>query len=125
MATILIWGDSHDFCTLARRVLEKQQHRVIVFNRAHDAITWADQHNPDLAILDAKESAASLAVLQALKNRVNPIQIFMTTTESPSSIQVKQMKEMGAEVFFSSPIDIDILEKRASHFLYSNKGGDD
>jgi DNA-binding NtrC family response regulator len=125
MATILIWGDTQDSCILARRVLEKQQHRVMVFTRADDAINWADQHHPEMAILDAKESAASLAVLESLKNQIKHIHIVMTTTESPSSIQVKRMKNMGAEVFFSSPIEIDILEKRASRFSDSNKGGGD
>jgi DNA-binding response OmpR family regulator len=112
MASILIWGDEHDSCLLAKRVLEIQNHTAIVFTALHEAIEWAKKHHPDLAILDSREEIAAVSVLKTLKSLNPRMHVFMTTTDSPASDHVHILRLLGAEVFFSRPIAIDELEKR-------------
>jgi DNA-binding response OmpR family regulator len=112
MARILIWGDEHDSCLLAKRVLEKENHTAAVFTVLKEALQWAEKHIPDLAILDSKEEIAAVSVLKALKSLNPGMNIFMTTTDSPASDHVQTIRILGAEVFFSRPIAIDELEKR-------------
>ncbi len=112
MASILIWGDEHDSCLLAKRVLEIQNHTAAVFTGLHEALQWAQKHKPDLAILDSREEIAAVTVLKTLKSLNPNMNIFMTTTDSPASEHVQTIRMLGAEVYFSRPISIDELEKR-------------
>jgi DNA-binding NtrC family response regulator len=99
---------------LSRRVLESQHHVVKTFVRASDALEWARRILPEIAILDSRESTMALPVLEELKEISQQMKVLMTTTESPTSLPVQRMKDLGARVFFSSPIDIDVLEQCAS-----------
>ncbi len=112
MASILIWGDEHDSCLLAKRVLEIQSHTAAVFTASHEAVKWAEKYNPDLAILDSREELTAVAVLKTLKSLNPRMNVFITTTDSPASDHVRTIRKLGAEVFFSRPIAIDELEKR-------------
>ncbi len=112
MASILIWGDEHDSCLLAKRVLEIQSHTAEVFTVLYEAVQWAEKHKPELAILDSREEIAAVGVLKTLKSLNPRMNVFMTTTDSPASDHVQALRKLGAEVFFSRPIAIDELEKR-------------
>ena len=112
MASILFWGDEHDSCLLAKRVLEKQNHTAAVFTALDEAVQWAQKHHPVLAILDSREEIAAVGVLKTLKILNPRVNVFMTTTDSPASDHVRIIRKLGAEVFFSRPIAIDELEKR-------------
>ena len=112
MTSILIWGDEHDSCLLAKRVLEKQNHTAAVFTSLHEAVKWAESHQPDLAILDSREEIAAVSALKTLKSLNPRMNVFMTTTDSPASDHVQTIRMLGADVFFSRPIAIDELEKR-------------
>jgi DNA-binding NtrC family response regulator len=122
MASILIWGDEHDSCLLAKRVLEIQNHTAEVFTVLCEALQWAEKHNPDLAILDSREEIAAVNVLKTLKSLNPRMNIFMTTTDSPASDHVQTIRTLGAEVFFSRPIAIDELEKRVVTMCSQSKG---
>ena len=112
MARILIWGDEHDSCLLAKRVLEIQNHTAQVFTALSDALQWARQQKPDLAILDSREEIAAVSLLKTLKSLNPRMNVFITTTDSPASDHVQTLRMLGAEIFFSRPIAIDELEKR-------------
>lgn len=112
MTGILIWGDEHDSCLLAKRVLEIQNHTAEVFTEFQEALEWAGKYNPDLAILDSREEITAVNFLKTLKSLNPHMNVFMTTTDSPGSDHVHTIRELGAEVFFSRPISIDELEKR-------------
>ena len=123
MTSILIWGDEHDSCLLAKRVLEIQNHTSAVFTTSHEAVQWAEKHQPDLAILDSREEIAAVSVLKTLKSLNPRMNVFMTTTDSPASDHVRTLRMLGAEVFFSRPIAIDELEKRVVTICSQTKGG--
>ena len=112
MARILIWGDEHDSCLLAKRVLEIQNHTAHVFTGLSEALQWARQQKPDLAILDSREEIAAVSLLKTLKSLNPRMNVFITTTDSPASDHVQTLRMLGAEIFFSRPIAIDELEKR-------------
>ncbi len=113
MASILVWGDEFDACMLARRVLETLNHTAVVFIEYREAIQWVRNVRPQMAILDSKKDGAAIKVLEALKQFNPDVHVLMTTTDAPSSEHVRKIKALGADVYYSRPIGIEELEKRA------------
>ena len=121
MASILVWGDEYDACMLAKRVLDKLHYSVVVFTDCGEAVRWVQRAQPEMAILDSKKDGAAVMMLEALKKFNPDAHVLITTTDSPSSEHVKRIKALGADVFFSRPIEIDELEKRAQRIFSQKK----
>ncbi len=128
MASILVWGDEYDACMLAKRVLDTLHYSVVVFTDYGEAIRWVQKAQPEMAVIDSKKDGVAMMMLEALKKFNPDAHVLITTTDSPSSEHVKKIKALGADVFFSRPIEIGELEKRAQR-IFSQKnqvpGGDD
>ncbi len=112
MASILIWSDEADSCLLAQRVVEKLNHKAVIFTKFDKALDWVIRDKADLSIIDSKEDVSVMKLLEIIRI-LNPRgNVFITTTDSPSSDYIKKIKRLGAEVFFSRPIEIEALEKK-------------
>lgn len=113
MAKVLVLGDERDACVLAKRIVEKIGHEAMVFTKAREAIDWAANEDPELAILEIREDFSSIRVLETLKKLNKNIKIIITTAHS-SSDHAKQAKALGAVACFTGPVEIDELEDRVA-----------
>jgi DNA-binding response OmpR family regulator len=117
MASILIWGNEHDSCLLAGRVLEKLGHKVTLFTNPNDALLWSVSQNPELVVLDSKEGSECLQLFRKL-HRCRPApKVMIMTSVALSPTDIKEAHRLGAEVCLNRPMEIGEFEKRVTQLL--------
>lgn len=54
MACILLADDDDDMVDICTRLLPRRGHQLVVARNAQDAVTLAEQHHPDLVLMDMR-----------------------------------------------------------------------
>ncbi len=117
MASILIWGDEHDSCLLARRVLEKLGHEVTLFTNPDDALRWSVSQKPELVVLDSKEGSECLQLFRKLHRCLIVPKVMIITSVALSPTDITDAHRLGAEVCLNRPMEIGEFEKRVTQLL--------
>jgi len=117
MASILIWGDEHDSCLLARRVLEKLGHEVTLFTNPDDALLWSVSQKPELVVLDSKEGSECLQLFRKLHRCLPAPKVMIMTSVALSPADITDAHRLGAEVCLNRPMEIGEFEKRVTQLL--------
>lgn len=89
--TVLIVDDDTDLGKATADILEFHDFKVTRFISGHEALSWAEQHAPALALIDSQQDDLSgLDVIRGLKQRLPDIGCILVTgsASQPSSIDV-------------------------------------
>ncbi|MGE4504077.1 MAG: response regulator [Desulfovibrionaceae bacterium] len=117
MATIIVLDDVSDAGNLVRRILERQGHDVHAFTEEEEALAFAGQAKPDLAILDIKlKKMTGVEVLDELKKLVPTIKVIMLTGY-PTLDTARESMQLGANEYCVKPIDKSELEAKVAEVL--------
>ncbi len=117
MATIISLDDIRDSSIIIGKILRKRGHTVYTFTEEEDAITHAELHDVDLAILDINlKKMSGLDVLSVLK-QINPFIKSIILTGYPDAAVASEAMKRGANEFCIKPIDRDVLEQKVKNVL--------
>lgn len=114
MALIWICGNEPDASRLAERVLRQLGHEVRGIEPPRLAKELATKRLPQLLILDLREDAHGLRLLEMLEPLAAGLRLLVTTTAAPASVHVAQARRLGADIVQSRPLEIEVLEKKVS-----------
>lgn len=117
MAIILALDDVSDASILMKRILERKGHQVHAFTEEEDALAFARDEKPDLAILDIKlKRLTGVEVLEELR-KISPGTRVIMLTGYPTLETARHAKALGATDYLVKPIDKDELEARVAAAL--------
>lgn len=117
MAQILVLDDVLDAVILVKKILVKQGHSVHGFTEEEEAISYAESHPVDLAILDIKlKKMSGIQVLERLKEKKPDVAVIMLTGY-PTVETVREALELGAGEYCVKPIDKMELETKVAEIL--------
>lgn len=117
MATIIALDDVRDSAVIIGKILRKKGHTVFTFTEEEDAITHAELHNIDLAILDINlKKMSGLDVLSVLK-QINPTIKTILLTGYPDAETANEAMKRGANEYCTKPIDREVLEQKVEDVL--------
>jgi len=120
MASILVLDDEADACDLIERILSPG-HDVSTFTEERKAISFAQDNQIDLAILDIKlKEMSGVDVLAKLKEKYPDLKTIMLTGY-PTVETARQSITLGAHEYLVKPIDIDELEAKVKKVLAARK----
>lgn len=117
MSKIIVLDDVFDAGNLVRRILERQGHEVHAFTEEEEAIAFAAEDSPDLAILDIKlKKMTGVEVLEELKKNTPSIKVIMLTGY-PTLETARESVRLGADEYCVKPIDKSELEAKVADVL--------
>jgi len=117
VARVLVLDDEEDACLLIKRMLEKTGHEVSLFTRARDALDWAANAKPALAIVEiGSQQASGIPIFNKLKACNDNMKLILTAGYLTSRI-TKKAKDLGADACLVKPIEMDKLEKIVDEVL--------
>ena len=117
MAEIMVLDDVIDAGILIKRILERKGHDVSVFTDEEEALNYAQNERPDLAILDIKlRKMTGVEVLAELKQRSQSTQVIMLTGY-PTLETARESLKLGANEYCVKPIDKEELENKVQEVL--------
>lgn len=117
MARILVLDDVFDAGIMVKKILEKQGHEVTPFTEEEDALQYARDNKPDLAILDIKlKKMSGIEVLEELKKIMPHIRVLMLTGYPTFETACRSL-ECGAAEYCIKPIDKDELTEKVANVL--------
>lgn len=120
MGLILVLDDEPDACRLIQRVLTGSGHEVHAFTDHREALEWAAQHEPDLALLDIRlKGTDGIRILKLLRRSHSHTKAIIITGY-PSSETVNKAVELGIEDYLVKPLEIIELEERVNRALRSS-----
>ncbi len=104
---LIIVDDDVTFCTVLKQALEKRNYDVVTATNITDALTSAQQHQPEYAVVDLRighESGLELVKQLILLNA--DTHIVMLTGFSSVATAVEAIK-LGATYYLTKPADVD------------------
>ena len=117
MAQILVVDDVLDAGILIQRILEKKGHEVHVFTDEDKALSYAEDNQLDLAILDLKlRKMEGTEVLIELK-KLQPTIKAVFLTGYPTMDTARRARELGAAAYCIKPVDKKELETKVAEAL--------
>ncbi|OBQ45886.1 response regulator [Halodesulfovibrio spirochaetisodalis] len=117
MADIMVLDDVIDAGILIKRILERKGHTVAVFTDEEEALDYAQNNTPALAILDIKlRKMTGVEVLAELKKRSSQTQVIMLTGY-PTLETARESLKLGANEYCVKPIDKEELENKVKEVL--------
>ncbi len=117
MANIITLDDVRDAAVIIGKILRKKGHSVHTFTEEEDAITHAELHKVDLAILDINlKKMHGLDVLSVLK-QINPATKVLILTGYPDVTSSREAMKRGADEYCVKPIDREVLEEKVEDVL--------
>lgn len=117
MSTILVLDDVEDAAVLVGRILKKKGHTVHLFTDEDEALSFAETHHLDLAILDMKlRKMDGVEVLAELK-RIQPDIKAIMLTGYPTALTALRSKKQGAAAYCVKPLDKHELEQTVAEVL--------
>ena len=106
MSHILVVDDEPADLNLARRALEKQEHKVLAAETAKEAIHHLRNSQVDVVVLDVMlPDGHGLDVLRKIRDFDKHLPVILLTSSSDSSTAIRAMKH-GALDYFLKPIDV-------------------
>ncbi len=119
MAKILVLDDILDAGILIKKILAKKGHDVYPFTEEEEALQFAREKRPDLAILDIKlKKMSGVEVLEEIKKISPEIRVIMLTGY-PTIETARDSLRLGAAEYCVKPIDKNELEEKVAQVLSS------
>lgn len=120
---ILIADDEAEFCDVVQRMLQEEGYRTEVAYDGAEALVLAEDHQPDLIVLDALMPRLNgFLTLRCL--RKNPvtrdIPVIMLSARDDSAF-VRQAWEHDPDLFVSKPVSRDELTSLVSRVLFERE----
>lgn len=117
MANIIVLDDVYDSGLLIKRILTRKGHVVTPFTEEEEALSYAEKHKPDLAILDIKlKKMTGVEVLEEIR-KVSPDTRIIMLTGYPTLETARESVRLGASEYCVKPIDKDELESKVQGVL--------
>jgi DNA-binding response OmpR family regulator len=123
-ATILVIDDQRDLAELIRRILEREGFEVIIANSGRDGLQVAQEHRPDLVVLDlTMPDLDGLEVCRALRSdpRRRDMPIIVLSARSSAGDRVRGLK-LGADDYLVKPFASAELVARVQAVLRRSQG---
>jgi len=107
-----VLDDVFDAVVLIKKILERQQHQVVIFTKEEEALQYVKEHEVDLAILDIKlKKINGIEVLRKFKKILPALKTIMLTGY-PTVETAREALRFGANEYCTKPIEkIDLEEK--------------
>ena len=119
MSHILVVDDESADLNLARRSLEKQEHKVLSAGTAKEAIQYLRNSQVDVVVLDVMlPDGDGLDVLRKIRDFDKHLPVILMTSSSDSSTSIRAMKH-GALDYLFKPIDVAKLRSVVGRALKS------
>ena len=119
--TILVVDDEVEILSLVRKILARDDYRIITAKDADDVFTILEKESVDLILLDVMMPAMDgFEVCRRLKAnaRTQPIPIVMLTVLASNS-DIRKALDLGAVAYLIKPFDPDVLDKEIKNVLHS------
>lgn len=118
--TILVADDDMDIREILTMYLETESYKVITATNGYEAISQANQHKPDLIVLDmVMPGLDGIEVCQAIrKSHSTPI-LFLSSKSTPKDKTIGLIA--GGDDYISKPFDSNELLARVKAHLRRNR----
>ena len=113
---ILFCDDDENICELARMYLEKENYQVILANNGRRAITYFENENPDIVILDIMMPEIDGYEVCRQIRKTSSVPIIFLTAKSDTFDKVLGL-ELGADDYMVKPFDVKELIARIKAVL--------
>ncbi len=118
---ILIVEDDLDLSEGLKELLGDEGFMVTVANDGPRGLTLAEEHTPDLVILDLNlPTLDGASVCKKLKEHFPSLPVIILTAKNTTQDMVKSLTEIGADDYVAKPFEIDALLARVKARLRSN-----
>ncbi len=117
MASIMVLDDVADAGVLIKRILERKGHEVAAFTEEEEALEFAAEHKPALAVLDIKlKKMTGIQALEELRRRSPDTRVIMLTGY-PTMETAREALRLGASEYCVKPLDKEELERKTAEIL--------
>jgi adenylate cyclase len=118
-ASILVVDDNDLNCTLLRRRLERDDHRVTVAHDGRQALQKIDEERFDLVLLDVvMPEVTGLEVLQTVRKRYSMTDLpIIMATGNDESADIVEAFNLGANDYITKPFDFAVVMARVRTHL--------
>jgi len=118
---VLVVDDEEDLLSLLDYNLKQEGFRVALARDGVEGIEQAHEHEPDLIILDIMmPKMDGIEVCEKLRTdaRLRTIPIMMLTARDSEDDQVEGL-DVGADIYLSKPVSVDVILSQAKALLRS------
>jgi DNA-binding response OmpR family regulator len=119
--TVLIIDDDPTILETARRLLERDGLRAVVYSQGFNATNFAVRHRPDLVLIDVNMpflSGDSLAGIFKRHDALNDIPLVLFSSNEEGALR-RMAREIGALGYISKSEMGDGFSRRVQTFLIS------
>ncbi|MCA1055085.1 response regulator [Rossellomorea aquimaris] len=114
---ILIVDDQFGIRILLNEVLQKEGYQTFQAANGVQALEIADQHSPDLVLLDMKiPGMDGIEILKRMKEKNRDIRVIIMTAYGELDM-IQEAKDLGALTHFAKPFDIDDIRKAVRQYI--------
>jgi DNA-binding response OmpR family regulator len=116
MGTVLVFDAEHDWCTLLKRLLERDGHVVVTCADQADALAWAKSRALDLAIISVgSDRDQSVRLAQQLKSAREGLRTMIIA----DYLSDEEAQRTTADDSLISPAEIEAIEAKVRELLHT------
>ncbi len=124
MGTLLIVDDESSICWGLSQLGEKLGHEVLTASSAEQGLELAEQHRPDLLILDVRlPGMDGLSALTEFQKFLNGAPVIVITAYGDLETAVDAVRG-GAFEYLVKPFELDAMQRAITRALETREGGD-
>jgi DNA-binding response OmpR family regulator len=121
VAKILVIDDEKNFRQLFFQTLQKEGYQVQTAEGGEEAFRLLQKESFDLALIDIKMSPiGGFSILEKIKEAYPEMKVIMITAFAQSDSEARSL-QLGADLFFTKPLDIPELKQAIQLTLASSK----
>lgn len=114
---ILIVDDQFGIRILLNEVLQKEGYETFQAANGIQALEIADEHKPDLVLLDMKiPGMDGIEILKRMKQKNSDIRVIIMTAYGELDM-IQEAKNLGALTHFAKPFDIDDIRQTVKEYI--------
>ncbi|MGM7634760.1 MULTISPECIES: response regulator [Bacillus] len=114
---ILIVDDQFGIRILLNEVLQKEGYETFQAANGVQALEIADEHKPDLVLLDMKiPGMDGIEILKRMKQKNSDIRVIIMTAYGELDM-IQEAKNLGALTHFAKPFDIDDIRQTVKEYI--------
>ncbi|WP_100332496.1 response regulator [Bacillus xiapuensis] len=114
---ILIVDDQFGIRILLNEVLQKEGYETYQAANGVKALELADEHSPDLVLLDMKiPGMDGIEILKRMKQKNSDIRVIIMTAYGELDM-IQEARNLGALTHFAKPFDIDDIRETVKHYI--------